>query len=196
MRTTGGSAASRTSRLYRWTRSPTASQPAKNVRDEPDEAPHDVAPAPPPRRPATPTVNTWTVNWQLLASNNSTLTFRAPPAPWYRTREQSTSVAPQASTTAQPAPSSASPTPINPAPPPPTPTEDTGSADTQPWICPAAPEPTQKPGRRGDAHTRDPGRRSVWRPSRGHQQKTTPPPEGMAAARAGADGDLHRAIRS
>jgi len=116
------------------------------------------------------------VNRQLRASNYSTLTFRAPPAPWYRTKqativliasasaavagsivmlvppdgpatgpEQSTSVAPQASTTAQPAPSSASPTPINPAPPLPPPTEDTGSADTQPWTRPAAPEPTQKP---------------------------------------------------
>lgn len=64
-------------------------QPAKNVRDEPDEAPHDVepAPAPPPRRLATPTVNTWTVNRQLRTSNNSTLTFRAPPAPWYRTKQ-------------------------------------------------------------------------------------------------------------
>ena len=164
------------------------SQPANNVPDEPYEAPHDVAPAPvpPTRRPASPTVNTWTGNGQLRTPNNSTLTFRPPPRPWYRTKratialiaaasaavavpvvmlvlrsspatgpEESTSVAPQASTSAQPAPSSIQPTPTNvppplpppPPPPPPPPTGDTGSADTQPypWTRPAAPSPTQKP---------------------------------------------------
>jgi hypothetical protein len=164
------------------------SQPANNVPDEPYEAPRDVAPAPAPptRRLTSPTVNTWTVNGQPRASNNSTLTFRPPPRPWYRTKqatialiaaasaavavpvvmlvvrsspatgpEESTPVAPQASTSAQPAPSSVQPTPTNappplpppPPPPPPPPTEDTGSADTQPypWTRPAAPPPTEKP---------------------------------------------------
>jgi hypothetical protein len=65
------------------------SQPANDVRDEPHEAPRDVyrAPAPPIRRLAPPTVNTWTVNGQLRASNYSTLTFKPPPRPWYRTKQ-------------------------------------------------------------------------------------------------------------
>jgi hypothetical protein len=64
-------------------------QPANNVREEPYVAPRDVdpAPLPPTRRLASPTVNTWTVNGQLRASNNSALTFRAPPPPWYRTKQ-------------------------------------------------------------------------------------------------------------
>ena len=161
------------------------SQSAYNVPVDPYEAPREVdrTPAPPTRPLASPTVNTWTVNGQLRASNNSTLTFRPPPAPWYRTKpatitliaaasaavavpivllvlpnnpstgpQQSTSVAPQVSTSAQPSPSSTQPTPTNappplPPPPPPPATEDTGSADTQPypWTRPAAPPPTQKP---------------------------------------------------
>ena len=59
------------------------------VPDEPDAAPREVVrpPLPPPRRVPTPTVKTWTVNGQLRASNNSELTFRAPPQPWYRTKQ-------------------------------------------------------------------------------------------------------------
>ena len=166
---------------------PARSEPVNRVREH-YQAPTavDRAPAPPARRLASPTVNTWTVNGQLRALDNSTLTFRPPRAPWYRTRramialvavafaavalpvltlvlrdspaagpEESTSLAPQASTTPQPTPSSAEPTPVNappplppPPPPPPTaPTEDTGSTDTEPvpWTRPAAPEPTHKP---------------------------------------------------
>ena len=60
---------------------------------------------------------------------------------------ESTSVAPRASTSAQPTPSTAAPIPTNappplppPPPPPPPPTEDTGSADSQPyWTRPASP---------------------------------------------------------
>ena len=161
MKTTGGSAASRSAEPMSVDDVPDRppSQPANNVPDEPYEAPRDVAPAPAPptRRLASPTVNTWTVNGQLRASNNSTLTFRPPPRPWYRTKQatialiaaasaavavpvvllvlpvvrrpalRSTSVAPQASTSAQPTPSSAQPTPTNappplPPPPPPPPT--------------------------------------------------------------------------
>ena len=90
MKTTGGSAASRSPSPMSVDEVPDRppSQPANNVPDEPYEAPRDVAPAPAPptRRPASPTVNTWTVNGQLRASNNSTLTFRPPPRPWYRTK--------------------------------------------------------------------------------------------------------------
>jgi hypothetical protein len=63
-------------------------------------------------------------------------------------------VAPRASTSAQPTPSTAAPIPTNappplpplpPPPPPPPPTEDTGSADSQPyWTHPASP-PAGKP---------------------------------------------------
>jgi hypothetical protein len=65
------------------------SQPANNVPDGPYAAPREVAPtpSPPARRLASPTVNTWTVNGQLRASNNSGLTFKAPPRPWYRTKQ-------------------------------------------------------------------------------------------------------------
>lgn len=38
------------------------------------------------RAPA-PTVTTWTVNGQLRASDSSTLTFRPPLRPWYRTKQ-------------------------------------------------------------------------------------------------------------
>jgi hypothetical protein len=64
-------------------------QPANNVPDEPGAAFRGVDPAPPPptHRPASSTVNTWTVNGQLRASNSSALTFRAPPSPWYRTKQ-------------------------------------------------------------------------------------------------------------
>jgi hypothetical protein len=126
---------------------------ANTVREEPDDPATVVyrAPSPPPRPVASPTVSTWTVNGQLRASNTSTLTFRSPPAPWYRTKQatiamiaavavpvvvllwpsstatgpsEPTSVAPQASMSVQPPPSSAHPTPINappPLPPPPPP---------------------------------------------------------------------------
>ena len=63
------------------------SQPATNVRDEPYARDVDRAPSAPTRRRASPTVNTWTVNGQLRASNNSVLTFKAPPRPWYRTKQ-------------------------------------------------------------------------------------------------------------
>jgi hypothetical protein len=64
-------------------------QPANNVREEPYVAPRDVDPAPPPptRRLASPTVNNWTVNGELRASNSSALTFKTPPRPWYRTKQ-------------------------------------------------------------------------------------------------------------
>lgn len=63
-------------------------QPIDVVRDEPVEAPREVtpAPAPTPRRHLSPAVSTWTVNGQLRATDNSTLTFRAAPPPWYRTK--------------------------------------------------------------------------------------------------------------
>ena len=60
---------------------PPRSEPVHHVGEERDEPP------PPTRRLAPPTVNTWTINGQLRASNNSTLTFRPPPAPWYRTKQ-------------------------------------------------------------------------------------------------------------
>jgi hypothetical protein len=60
---------------------PPRSESVRHVGEERHEAP------PPTRRLASPTVNTWTVNGQLRASNNSTLTFRPPPAPWYRTKQ-------------------------------------------------------------------------------------------------------------
>jgi hypothetical protein len=68
---------------------PPHSNPVHDVREERYEAPPavDRAPPPPTRRVAPPTVNTWTVNGQLRASNNSTLTFRPPRAPWYRTKQ-------------------------------------------------------------------------------------------------------------
>jgi hypothetical protein len=68
---------------------PAPAQPVSNVPEESYQAPRDVdrAPAPPPLRPHSSTVNTWTVNGQLRASNNSTLTFRSPPPPWYRTKQ-------------------------------------------------------------------------------------------------------------
>jgi hypothetical protein len=67
----------------------THSQPANIVREEPYVAPRDIdrAPFPPARRLPPPTVNTCTVNGRLRASNNSALTFRPPPQPWYRTRQ-------------------------------------------------------------------------------------------------------------
>jgi hypothetical protein len=65
------------------------SQPANIVPDEPHAAPREVARTPPPptRRPASPTVNTWTANGQLRASNSSGLTFKTPPRPWYHTKQ-------------------------------------------------------------------------------------------------------------
>jgi hypothetical protein len=62
------------------------SQPANN---ELHAAPREVArtPSPPTRRLASPGVNTWTVNGQLRPSNTSGLTFKAPPRPWYRTKQ-------------------------------------------------------------------------------------------------------------
>jgi hypothetical protein len=65
------------------------SQLANIVREEPYVALRDIdrAPSPPTRRLPPPTVNTWTANGQLRASNNSALTFRAPPPPWYRTKQ-------------------------------------------------------------------------------------------------------------
>jgi hypothetical protein len=67
----------------------THSQPANIVPEEPYVAPRDIdrAPSPPTRRLPPPTVNTWTVNGQLRPSNNTVLTFRAPPPPWYRTKQ-------------------------------------------------------------------------------------------------------------
>ena len=58
------------------------SQLANIVREEPYVALRDIdrAPSPPTRRLPPPTVNTWTANGQLRASNNSVLTFRAPPS--------------------------------------------------------------------------------------------------------------------
>jgi hypothetical protein len=53
----------------------------------------DTAAEPPPServnhaREASPTVNTWTINGQLRASNNNTLTFRPARTPWYRTKQ-------------------------------------------------------------------------------------------------------------
>lgn len=47
----------------------------------------EIPDRPPAGRPAAPTVNTWTVNGQLRASDTSTLTFRPTPAPWYRTKQ-------------------------------------------------------------------------------------------------------------
>ena len=44
-------------------------------------------PPPPTRRLASPTVNTWTANGQLRASYCCGLTFKAPPRPWYRTKQ-------------------------------------------------------------------------------------------------------------
>jgi hypothetical protein len=53
-----------------------------------EERPHELDTAPPPARRASPaTVNTWTVNGQLRASDTSTLIFRSPPTPWYRTKQ-------------------------------------------------------------------------------------------------------------
>ena len=67
---------------------PPYGEPAVHVVEEPYVAPREVAPAPPPPTPraSTSTVNTWTVNGQLRASDTSTLTFRAPPDPWYRAK--------------------------------------------------------------------------------------------------------------
>jgi hypothetical protein len=68
---------------------PPPAQPVINVPEEPYEAPRDVgpAPAPPSRRTHSSTVSTWTVNGQLRASSNSSLTFRSPPPPWYRSKQ-------------------------------------------------------------------------------------------------------------
>jgi hypothetical protein len=62
------------------------SEPVNQVPAERYDAPRDVerAPVTPTGRLASPTVNTWTANDQLRASNSSTLTFRPPPRPWYR----------------------------------------------------------------------------------------------------------------
>jgi hypothetical protein len=60
---------------------------AGEVAEPPLSEPVNRAPPPPTRRLASPTVNTWTVNGQLRASNNSTLTFRPPRTPWYRTKQ-------------------------------------------------------------------------------------------------------------
>jgi hypothetical protein len=124
--------------------------------------PREVAPAPPTptRRSSTSTVNTWTVNGQLRASDTSTLTFRAPPEPWYHAKHarialiavvaaaavvpiallawpdsSPTNPAPATSvapppTTTQPALSSAPPTPINLPPPPPPPAPPPPPPDT------------------------------------------------------------------
>ena len=50
-----------------------------------DQVPNRAPSLPAARRPR-PIVNTWTVTGQLRASNNSALTFRPPPQPWYRSR--------------------------------------------------------------------------------------------------------------
>jgi len=128
---------------------PPHGEPVSHVPEERFVAPREAAPAPaPPARPVpTATVNTWTVNGQLRASDTSTLTFRAPPEPWYRTKQamvaliavaaaavvvpivvlvlpDSWSTAPEPSTsvapqpsTTQPALSSVPPAPINLPPP-------------------------------------------------------------------------------
>jgi hypothetical protein len=128
---------------------PPHGEPVTHVPEERFVTPREAAPAPAPlTRPVpTATVNTWTVNGQLRASDTSTLTFRAPPAPWYRTKQarialmavaaaavlvpivvlawpEGSSTAPEPSTsvapqpsTTQPARSSAPPAPINLPPP-------------------------------------------------------------------------------
>ncbi len=57
------------------------------VTDRPRSQPVAETPSPPIRRLPSPTVKTWTVNGQLRASNDTALTFRAPPQPWYRTKQ-------------------------------------------------------------------------------------------------------------
>jgi hypothetical protein len=57
------------------------------VTDRPHGQPVAPTPSPPIRRLPSPTVNTWTVNGQLRASTVTALTFRAPPQPWYRTKQ-------------------------------------------------------------------------------------------------------------
>jgi len=68
---------------------PPRSEAANQIPEERYETPPvaDRASPPPARRLASPTVNTWTVNGQLRASDNSTLTFRPPRAPWYRSKQ-------------------------------------------------------------------------------------------------------------
>ncbi len=91
MTRTGGSVVSRSPSRRRFTRSPSIHlvrrPPTCRTRPTP---PRVKLPVRPCRRPAgvsTPTVKTWTVNGQLIASNNSGLTFKAPPRPWYRTKQ-------------------------------------------------------------------------------------------------------------
>ncbi|WP_156752313.1 hypothetical protein, partial [Mycobacterium sp. ACS1612] len=109
----------------------------------------ETRPAPPARPMTSPTVNTWTVNGQLRASDSSTLTFRRPPKPWYRSKQagigflvvaaaavivpivwlvlpDNSAPAPGPSTsvapqpsTPEPTPTTASSTPVNLPPPPP-----------------------------------------------------------------------------
>jgi hypothetical protein len=140
---------------------PPHGEPALPFVEEPHVAASDPAPAAPPpiRRASTATVNTWTVNGQLRASDTSTLTFRAPPDPWYRGKQvrlalvavaiaavvvplvllawpdsPPTSPGPATSiapqpSTTQPVLSSAPPTPIN-VPPPPLPPPPPPPPDT------------------------------------------------------------------
>ena len=62
------------------------SQPPPVI-DRPHTQPVTRTALPPTRRLPSPTVNTWTVNGQLRASNDTALTSRAPPPPWYRTKK-------------------------------------------------------------------------------------------------------------
>lgn len=90
MKTTGGSAASSSPSPRMSTKSLTgrvANPPTPSEKNATTHRNVERAPAPPVRRPPSPTVNTWTVNGQLRASDTSTLTFRPPPAPWYRTKQ-------------------------------------------------------------------------------------------------------------
>ncbi|MFG1932910.1 hypothetical protein ACGFK1_20040 [Mycobacterium sp. NPDC048908] len=132
------------------------------------------APSPPAPARTNPTVSTWTINGQLRASGSSTLTFRPPPRPWYRTKQaavallvvaaaalivpiavlvlpDNSSPAPGPSTsvaprpaTPQPSPTTAASTPINV--PPPTP---------PPAPAPPPPSPPPSPQDGGSAPTYD-----------------------------------------
>jgi hypothetical protein len=145
---------------------PPHGQPVVSAAEERYVARAEVGPAP-PRRAPTATVNTWTVNGQLRASDSSTLTFRPPPEPWYRTKQagiallvvaaaavivpivvlawpDSSSPAPGPSTSVAPQPSAAQPSSSAPAPTP---------INLPPPLPPPPPPPPPPPEDTGSAPT-------------------------------------------
>lgn len=125
---------------------PPHGEPVIHVPEEHFVAPRAPEPAPPPtRRVPTATVNTWTVNGQLRASDTSTLTFRAPPAPWYHAKQARIAlVAAAAAVVAVPIVVLVLPDSSSTAPAPPTSVAPQPSK-TQPALSSAAPAPINLP---------------------------------------------------